>query len=138
MILGIKGWKLDDGLYQQDLVQAVWPTGQYGDPNDPNNPQQKQAQMALQGQKPTDQPYDPNVNNTDTAITGQGNEPPYRDHNYLPAGTYPNKNPPNATKRGVTAGRGFGSSPGGESEYSALKKAFLKKAGIMGSVKSGT
>ena len=114
MILSIKGWKLDDSLYQQDMNQQVYPMDWLGDPNiqDPSTAKNfvdgmKNHIQALTGKAPTPQDYNPSSADLDTNISGQGDMPPYRDHTYWPAGTYPNKRPPNATGRGMTAGNPF-------------------------------
>lgn len=105
MILSIKGWKLDDGLYQQDLEQQVWPSS-WMMQGDPSVDMQKyvsgmQDHIAkLTGKTPTPQDYNADISDTDTNITGQGDSPPYRGHNFLTAGSYANVMPPNATKRG--------------------------------------
>lgn len=124
MILSIKGWKLDDGLYQQDLNQQVWDLQQQNQQmqNQMNGMKlnQKEPKKALKGSEPTEQPYDPDISQTDTHITGQGDSPPYRGHNFLSAGSYPQVMPPNATKRGDFGNFG-GSLASGESAEEELK-----------------
>lgn len=86
-ILQLKGWKLDDGLYQRDLNQLALM----------QQDKMNQQMSMLQSRRQAKDPNNPDYADVDTNITGQGNQPPYRDHTYLPAGTYPTKKPVNST-----------------------------------------
>lgn len=151
MNLSLKGWKLDDGLFQQDINQMVWDLQAKiqaadaqlkaaGLPGIPGAVQGvgsfSEPKKTLKGMTPTPLPYNPSAADLDTNISGQGDMPPYRDHDYWPAGTYPNRRPPNATLRGVTAGNpftgyqtDFGGSRGEKFTDEELKYGYVNKHG---------
>jgi hypothetical protein len=138
MNLSLKGWKLDDGLFQQDINQQVWQLKAYnymlqqkmgmgGQGGPPTLPAEPEPAKTLTGKEPTPMAYNPSAADLDTNISGQGDMPPYRAHVYWPAGTYPNKRPPNATQRGTTAGNPFVSQiPFGGSRGEKLTELDLK------------
>jgi len=98
MILSIKGWKLDDGLYQQNLNQQVFQLQQLA----MKQMQNQQNQANLPGKDPTPQKTDDDISKVDTKDSSQTNTIPFRDTTLaLPAGDpvvpAPNKTKPQHT-----------------------------------------
>lgn len=101
MILSIKGWKLDDGLFQQDVNQQVFQLQQMIKRPDVQQALSN-AGIKLPGMTATPQKTNDNIDQVDTKDASMTNTIPYRDTTLaLPAGDpvvpAPNKTKPQHT-----------------------------------------